>query len=323
MADIASKQLGEFLRHQTQDTVEKDRDTQATITAIPSWATTGEVRATLLNGDLIWVSASGNLQELAVGDVIWVRKFGVGRRSQYRMTGFFKQAGGTYKPASVRADVLSASKVSELWASDGTPQAIDVDASGVTKAGDISGGTNVLSIAADGTLTFGGASAKTQIVQLPLVIGGGTATIEAFLGAPSINLDADLETFIVSFRVPSTWNAASNLTLVMMVANEIAETDGDDVSITCQVRGYADGETMSDAGQAVACLLDLTGGDEAINVVNRVTGAIVYNDGTYPIAAGDVVIVEATVNLAAAGECTGPLHVVGWWVEFTRDRLGT
>jgi len=132
MANLSDKQVGEFLRHQTIDTVERDRDVQATITSIPSWATTGEVVCTLLNGDVIWVSASGNLQEIAVSDVIWVRKFGVGQRSQYRMTGFWKDSGGTYKAPAVRQDVMTNSKPSELWASDGDPQAIDVDASGNT-----------------------------------------------------------------------------------------------------------------------------------------------------------------------------------------------
>jgi hypothetical protein len=345
MSNIGNKQLGEALR------VERDRDVQATVTHITNWSTTGELKCTLLNGDVIWVNASGNLQEIAVSDVIWVRKFGVGVRSQYRMTGYFKQSGGTYAPSAIRQDVQAASKPSELWASDGAPQAVDVDASGNitlnSPGGDqdtiISGNTepnllrvdagtdavhigdwdtNYAAFAIDGELTLVGTAKATTVVDLPLSIGGGTADIEAFLGAPSINLDADGETFITSFRAPSIWDAASDLTLVLMVANEIAETDGDDVSITCQIRGYADGETMSDAGQAVTCVQDLTGGDEAINVVNRVTGVLDYDHGTYPIAAGDVVIVEATVNLGGAGECTGPLHVVGWWIEFTRDRLG-
>lgn len=130
MANIGDKQLGAFLRKTTQDTVEKDRDVQATVTHITNWSTTGELKCALLNGDVIWVNASGNLQEIGVGDVIWVRRFGVGQRSQYRMTGYFKQSGGTYKPTAVRQDVAGSSKVSELWASDGTPQAVDVDASG-------------------------------------------------------------------------------------------------------------------------------------------------------------------------------------------------
>ena len=193
-------------------------------------------------------------------------------------------------------------------------------ADGSVRVGD---GTNEAIFAPDGELTLAGTAQVTDSVELPIATGGGTATIEAFQGAPSINLDGDTETFLASFEAPKGWDAASDLTLVFMVGNEIAEDDGDDVSITCQVRGYADGETMGDAGQSVACTLDLTGGDEAIDVINRVTGAVVYDDGTYPIAAGDTVVIEATVNLGGGGECTGPLHIIKWWAEFTKSKLGT
>lgn len=193
-------------------------------------------------------------------------------------------------------------------------------ADGSVRIGD---GTNEAIFAPDGEMTLAGTAQVTRALRLDLDSQHGTATSEAFLGAPSINLDADGETFYTSFEAPNDWDAASDLTLVLMVANEIAEDDGDDVSITCQVRGYADGETMADAGQAVTCILNLTGGDEAINIINRVTGTIDWNEGVYPIAAGDTVVIEAVVNLAGGGECTGPLHVVGQWLEYLADRLGT
>lgn len=151
-------------------------------------------------------------------------------------------------------------------------------------------------------------------VPLPISAGGGTADTEAWRGSPSINLDADGETFHATF-VAVDWGAASDMPLVLMVGNEIAEDDGDDVSITATVHGTADGETTADAGQAVTCVQDLTGGDEAINIVNKVTGTIDYDNGGSPIALGDVVTIKCTVNLAGGGECTGPLHVIAWWVE--------
>lgn len=157
---------------------------------------------------------------------------------------------------------------------------------------------------------------------LPIQTGGGTATIEAFLGAPSINLDADGETFLCSVALPDDWDYSSNMTIGLAVANEIAETDGDDVSITFQVRGYANGETMSDAGQSVAATLNLTGGDEAINVINEVTGTIDYDHGTYPVDQKDWLIIEGTVNLGGGGECTGPLHIIAWWLEYNADHNG-
>ena len=187
----------------------------------------------------------------------------------------------------------------------------------------IGDGTNEAIFAPDGELTLAGTAKVTRAIPLSLDTQHGTATSEAFNGAPSINLDTDGEIWITSFEAPNDWDGASDLTLVYMVANEIAEDDGDDVSFTGQVRGYADGETMSDAGQAVAVALNLTGGDEAINVINRVTGTIDYDEATYPIAAGDTVIVEMTVNLGGAGECTGPLRIVEQRVEYTASKLGT
>ena len=179
-------------------------------------------------------------------------------------------------------------------------------------------GTDTFGIDIAGELTV----TKTLSVILPLDVGGGTADITAFNNSPSINLDADGETFYASFKAPEQWDAASDMTLVMMVGNEIAETDGDDISVTCVVRGYADGETMAAAGQTVAIAQNLTGGDEAIDVVNEASAAIDYNEATYPIAAGDTVTIKATVNITDGTECTGPLHIVAWWVEYTIDKLG-
>ena len=187
----------------------------------------------------------------------------------------------------------------------------------------IGDGTNQVAIQADGEIQLEGTAKVTRTVPLPLDSEHGTATVEEFKGSPSINLDADTEEWFLSFEAPNDWDAASDLTLVFMVANEIAEDDGDDVSFTIQARGYADGETISDAGQTVSATLNLTGGDQAIDIVNRVTGTINYDDGTYPIAAGDTVVCKCAVNLAAAGEADGPLHIVSQWVEYTANKLGT
>jgi len=161
-----------------------------------------------------------------------------------------------------------------------------------------------------------------KILPLPLNVGGGTADVEAITGAPSINLDTDGEIAYISFAVPKDWDGASDLTIKATVQNEIAETDGDDVDFDVAVHGIADGETGADAGQNVDMTLNLTGGDEAINKVNLVSGVIGYDHGTYPIAAGDTVVMKAVINLGGAGECTGPLHILGWWIEYQANKLG-
>ena len=163
--------------------------------------------------------------------------------------------------------------------------------------------------------------AGTRNIQLPLQIGGGDVTISAITGAPSIDFNADGEYALVSFQVPNDWNAASDMTLKALVQNEIAEDIGDDVSFTCTIHGIADGETGADLGQSVALTLNLAGGDEAINKANVVSGTINYDHGTYPIAAGDTVIVKIVANLGGGGECTGPLHVLDWQVEYAAYRL--
>ena len=187
----------------------------------------------------------------------------------------------------------------------------------------IGDGTNQVEIQADGEIQLAGTAKVTRAIPLPLDVAHGSATAEEFLGAPSINLDADNEEWFLSFEAPNDWDAASDMTLVFMVANEIAEDDGDDVSFTIQARGYADGELVGDAGQTVAVLQDLTGGDQAINIVNRATGTIDYDHGTYPIAAGDTVVCKCQVNLTNGTECDGPLHILAQWVEYTANKLGT
>jgi hypothetical protein len=183
-------------------------------------------------------------------------------------------------------------------------------------------GTNQACFAPDGELTLEGTAKVKDIVPLPIMTGGGTANVEAWNDGPTINFDADTETFYAEFIVPKGWDATGDMTYVALVGNEIAEDDGDDVSFTLQVAAYADGETVSAAGQTVAILQDLTGGDEAINKVNKCSGVIDYNHATYPLSPGDVVQIKGTVNLGAGAECTGPLHICSHGIEFTRDRLG-
>jgi hypothetical protein len=187
----------------------------------------------------------------------------------------------------------------------------------------IGDGTNQMDVQPDGEIQLEGTAQVTKTLWFPIDVGGGTANTEIWNGAATINLDADGETWAYGLRVPGDWNAAGDITVFFDVANEIAEDDGDDISFTGQVRGYADGETTGDAGQAVAVALNLTGGDQAINVINRATGTIDYDEATYPIAANDTLVIEMTVNLGDGTECTGPLHVLAWGIQYTANKLGT
>ena len=106
---------------------------------------------------------------------------------------------------------------------------LHLEADGSITLGD---GTNDFTIASDGTVSLAGTATVTKRVSLPIAVGGGTADVAAFLGASSINLEASDETFLAAVRMPDDWNAASNITVFFDVANEIAETDGDDISFT-------------------------------------------------------------------------------------------
>jgi len=205
-----------------------------------------------------------------------------------------------------------------------TPQNLDTGAAvqfGSERIGDVDGG-DYCEIKADGEINLHGTAKITKKMPLPIITGGGTATVSVITGTPSIDFNADGETAYASFPVPKAWDGISNFTIKAKVQNEIAETDGDDVSFTVTVHSVADGETNADAGQTVSMLLDLTDGDEAINKVNQVSGEIGYADDTYPISTEDSVILKVEINLGGAGECTGPLHIIDWWVEFTANKLG-
>lgn len=159
----------------------------------------------------------------------------------------------------------------------------------------------------------------SRILPLPIATGGGTSDITTFNNAPSINLNADGETFYAQFWVPIDWNRASDLIIRLLVANEIAEDAGDDVSMTLTVNSYADGQTMGTNGQTVTVANNLADGTEAINKMNICTGTIDHDHGTYPILVDRVCTIKGVVNLADTGEATGPLHIVSWWIEYTSN----
>ena len=167
---------------------------------------------------------------------------------------------------------------------------------------------------------FGRAATVTKTLPLPIQTGGGTVTVSAITGAPSIDFNADGEIVYVTARVPKDWDAISDLVLKAMIQNEIAEDSGDDIDIAWTVHGIADGETNADAGQACAMDLNLAGGDEAQDKVNLAQAVINYDDGSYPIAAGDTLVLKGVVALGTGTECTGPLHIVNHWIEYVAKK---
>ena len=186
----------------------------------------------------------------------------------------------------------------------------------------IGDGTNQVEFASDGTVSLAGTARAYVKKDIPLQIGGGTADIEVWHDAPSINLDADGETWYANVLIPHDWSGSSDITLHLLVGNEIAEDDGDDISIDAIVQGFADGDAHTTGGQSVSLTLNLTGGDQGQNQINQVNGTIDYDAALYPITAGDIVTIEFTVNLGGAGECTGPLRILGQWIRYEKSSFG-
>ncbi len=130
---------------------------------------------------------------------------------------------------------------------------------------------------------------------------------------------SDLAVGALSFQVPDDWDGASDMNLVLVVQNRIAETDGDIIDFDCEVWPMADGTANAAAtGQDVDMSLTLTGGTEANNMINFITGVIDYNHGSYPLAIDDWVKIYLTANMGGGGaEITGPLFVLDAWIEYT------
>jgi len=111
-----------------QTAFEKSRLFRAKVTSVTNRATVGikcEIEST---GETVYVEAAGaaTVYEIAVNDYVWVKRLTDGQRNSWILAGFAEDSGGSHVP-SLRAEI---GKISELWASDGDPQAVDVDTAG-------------------------------------------------------------------------------------------------------------------------------------------------------------------------------------------------
>ena len=132
---LSAKQIAEAMARHRNEGLDGERPQIATVTRIDDRTTNGSVTATLdRSGDTIWVETGGDIATLAVGDSIWVVPLaggGVsGKRAQWMMFKFKETSGGSHVPTARAASL----KVSELYASDADPQALDTDADGVMSA---------------------------------------------------------------------------------------------------------------------------------------------------------------------------------------------
>lgn len=158
------------------------------------------------------------------------------------------------------------------------------------------------------------------IIHLPLSVGGGTADIAVITGGSSIRFDVDGETAHISVPAPPDWDGISDFEVVLFVQNAITETVNDYVSFDVRVLGRGDNEFGSDYGVITNLLFQETIGQQIINKIHKITGTVVYDDGNYPIETGDIMQIKLTANLGNGGvpECTGPLHVISWYLKYNK-----
>lgn len=122
--------LGQALQAQARKRAFEDSELRrAKVTNVTDWDTVG-IRLTLEEtGEIIYCEAraAGAMFDIAVNDYVWVRRLVGDQQNKWIVVGFCETSGGSYVPP-IRSAV--ASQISELYASDGSPQAVDCDADG-------------------------------------------------------------------------------------------------------------------------------------------------------------------------------------------------
>jgi hypothetical protein len=230
--------MAEQLAKHRNKGLEEERPQIATITRIADRTTDGSVTATLdRSSKTIWVETGGFVQDLAVSDKIWVIPLtggGVsGQRAQWMMFGFRETSGGSHVP-TVRPDAL---KVSELYASDADPQALDTDADGVMSA------LQNLKMD-DGT----GDSPSLQFVG-----GSNDDTVSVFLEDDASAGDSDLVIKLV--------DAAGDSKLLIRDSGDVDVVDIDSNGRITADSGLASGGTVTlDDGAGDSPAIQLVGG---------------------------------------------------------------
>jgi hypothetical protein len=97
------KQFADLLRRYVGSALNNERSQRATVTSIANWNETAEVAATVADGHTIYIHAAV-MYDVAVGDVLYVRKLNVGAaRARYEIIGYHESAGGSRIPTIRRA----------------------------------------------------------------------------------------------------------------------------------------------------------------------------------------------------------------------------
>lgn len=148
---------------------------RAKVASVSNWDTEGITCTLEETGEVVYCEAraAGAMFNLTANDYVWVRRLVGDKQNKWFVIGFCETSGGSFVPP-LRTAV--ATQISELYASDESPQAVDCDANGNTTV-------LVGLILDDGD----GDSPKLQFIG-----GSNDDTIELFLDDDATATDSDL-----------------------------------------------------------------------------------------------------------------------------------
>ena len=142
-------------------------------------------------------------------------------------------------------------------------------------------------------------------------------------GVAGYLFSADAEILYVQFCVPTDWDAASDITLVVHCILNAAETANDKIDWETSIVSLADHEDVDTAGTQTPGVEHDIGAVVGAGSFHKVPIVLDYNDGTCPIALGDNISItlSRTANVGAAGYVAGVI-VIDICIEYQSNKLG-
>lgn len=175
-------------------------------------------------------------------------------------------------------------------------------------------------------ITLGiGAKVKTGC-RLPMESfrKGVAAPVETIRGnVTGFLFDAEAEALTVQFCVPTDWDAASDIGLVLYCVLDADETENDLIDWETTVVSVADHEDVDVAPTQTPGAAHNIGAFVSAGMLHKVTIILDYDHATCPIAPEDNVsiTISRTANIGQVGYVAGVL-VLDICVEYTADKLG-
>ncbi len=122
---------------------------------------------------------------------------------------------------------------------------------------------------------------------------GTTPTIRGYL------LDATNEKFTLTTRIPTNYSEDGDLTLVLRVLLNAAETANDDINVTADLVAFADTEAANKTSTQASVDHDI-GANNAQYDCHEVPITIDYDDANNPITPNDNLVVEVYLDSVAS-----------------------